>query len=225
MKGATPFAATLPPTGASPQHGSSQDTAGAFGPGSEFDADNAEPVDLCFRTAGKRNLPRPAAQCVHLGARTRVVWKLRQRNSGEEDMNRRFLIALASIAWAYPAYAADDGMTVFQGISSKWQAAFNSGDAGKVAAMYLPDAMFSSGILGMLKGRTEIEAALAKMLKQAPKITVTPKEAHQTGDVVWGLWEYALADGPSGYGGLTAVKVADGWQVALHISNVTPKKP
>ena len=45
--------------------------------------------------------------------------------------------------------------------------------------------------------QSEIEAALAKMLKQAPKITVTPKDAHQTGDVVWGLWEYALADGPS----------------------------
>ncbi len=125
-------------------------------------------------------------------------------------MKRRLLIVLASMAWAYPAYAADDGMSVFQGLSSKWQAAFNSGDAGKVGAIYLPDAMFSSGILGMLKGRTEIETALAKMLKQAPKITVTPKEAHQTGDVVWGLWEYALADGPSGYGGLTAVKVADG---------------
>jgi uncharacterized protein (TIGR02246 family) len=182
-------------------------------------------LTYAFARQAKGTCLRPAAHCVHF-ARGRVLHsKLREGNIGEGDMKRRLLIVLASIAWACPAYAADDGMSVFQGLSSKWQAAFNAGDAGKVAAMYLPDAMFSSGILGMLKGRTEIEAALAKMLKQAPKITVTPKEARQTGDVVWGLWEYALADGPSGYGGLTAVRVADGWQVALHVSNVTPKKP
>jgi uncharacterized protein (TIGR02246 family) len=140
-------------------------------------------------------------------------------------MKRRILVALAPIAWLWPAYAADNSMAVLQEVGTKWQTAFNSGDPQKVAALYTPDALFASGILGMLNGKSEIEAALTKMLQQKPQITFTPKEARQNGDVVWGVWEYALANGPTGYSGLTLAKASGGWQITLHVSNVTPKKP
>ena len=64
-----------------------------------------------------------------------------------------------------PAYA-DEAMTVAQDIASKWQTAYNSGDAGKIADLYVQDAIFSSGVLGMLKGKSEIEKALADLMNQ-----------------------------------------------------------
>jgi ketosteroid isomerase-like protein len=48
-----------------------------------------------------------------------------------------------------PAYA-DEAMTVVQDLGSKWQNAYNSGDAAKIADLYIPDAVFSSGVLGTL---------------------------------------------------------------------------
>ena len=76
-------------------------------------------------------------------------------------------------------------MTVAQDIASKWQAAYNNGDAGKIADLYVQDAVFSSGVLGVLKGKSEIEKALADQMKRAPKITLNLLGAHQNGNVVW----------------------------------------
>jgi uncharacterized protein (TIGR02246 family) len=140
-------------------------------------------------------------------------------------MKRRIMITMASIAWMCPAYAADNSMAVLHEVSTKWQTAFNAGDTAKLAALYAPDALFASGILGMLNGKPEIEAALSKMLQQKPQITFTLKEARQNGDVMWGVWEYTLANGPTGYGGVTLAKTSNEWQITLHVSNVTPKKP
>ena len=122
------------------------------------------------------------------------------------------------------AYAADDAMTVLQDLASKWTAAYNNGDAGKVAELYTADAAFLSGVLGALKGRTEIETAINLAVKQAPKITFNPVEAHENGNIVWGYWDYTISDGPSGHGAITAVKEAGAWHIAMHISNVKPKK-
>lgn len=69
-------------------------------------------------------------------------------------------------------------MTIVQDLASKWQNAYNSGGAAKIAHLYVPDAVFSSGILGTLKGRSEIEAALADQIKKAPKITINPAAGH-----------------------------------------------
>ena len=70
-----------------------------------------------------------------------------------------------------PAYA-DEAMTVAQDVASKWQTPYNNGDAGKIADLYVQDAVFSSGVLGVLKGKSEIQAALADQIKKAPKITL-----------------------------------------------------
>jgi len=114
------------------------------------------------------------------------------------------LVAMLITSSAY----ADEAMTVVQDIGSKWQTAYNSGDAGKIADLYVQDAVFNSGVLGSLKGRAEIEKALADQMKKNPKITVKPMAAYQNGNVVWGYGEFMFPDGPSGHFGV--VDVNDG---------------
>jgi ketosteroid isomerase-like protein len=94
-----------------------------------------------------------------------------------------------------------EAMTVVQDIGLKWQTAYNSGEAGKVADLYDQEAVFSSGVLGTLKGKPEIEKAVADQMKKTPKITVNPTAAHQNGDVVWGYGDFMFPDGPSGHYG------------------------
>jgi uncharacterized protein (TIGR02246 family) len=141
---------------------------------------------------------------------------------GEESMKLRSL-ALVVLLTTSPAYA-DEAMTVLQDIGSKWQTAYNSGDAAKVADLYLPDAVFSSGVLGTLKGKAEIEKAVADQMKKTPKIAVNPTAAHQNGNIVWGYGDFMFPDGPSGHYGVTLVNDAGSWHTAMHISNVTPPK-
>jgi uncharacterized protein (TIGR02246 family) len=93
---------------------------------------------------------------------------------------RKTLLA-AALLIALPRPTRTKAMTVVQDLASKWQNAYNSGDAKKIADLYVPDAVFSSGVLGMLKGRPEIETALADQMKKTPKITITPAAAHQNG--------------------------------------------
>ena len=137
------------------------------------------------------------------------------------------LIVIATLAALIgPAYAADEGMKVLQDFGSKWQTAYNNGEPEKVADLYNQNAVFISGVLGSLRGRSDIGKAVANQLKQLPKITVTPLEAHQNGNVVWGSGDFMFTNGPSGHYGLTIVNEAGSWQIAMHISNVTPpKKP
>ena len=136
---------------------------------------------------------------------------------------RNALLAVALLI-ASPAYA-DEAMTVAQDIASKWQAAYNNGDAGKIADLYVQDAVFSSGVLGVLKGKSEIEKALADQMKKTPKITLNLSDAHQNGNVVWYYLDFMFPNGPSGHAGVTAVNDAGSWHIAMHVSNATPPKP
>jgi hypothetical protein len=76
----------------------------------------------------------------------------------------------------------------------------------------------------MLKGRDEIEKALADQMKKTPKITLTPVAAHQNGNVIYGLWDFMFPEGPSGHGGTVDVNDGGTWHIAMHVSNVTPPK-
>jgi uncharacterized protein (TIGR02246 family) len=76
-------------------------------------------------------------------------------------------LGLVAMLIASPAYA-DEAMTVVQDLGSKWQNAYNSGDAAKVADLYIPDADLSNGVLGTLKGKAEIEKAVADQMKKTP---------------------------------------------------------
>src|ERR1700730_10766594 len=108
-------------------------------------------------------------------------------------------LGLVAMLVTSPAYA-DEAMTVAQDIASKWQTAYNNGDAGKIADLYVQDAVFSSGVLGVLKGKSEIEKALADQMKRAPKITLNLLDAHQNGKVVWYYLDFMFPNGPSGQG-------------------------
>ena len=109
-------------------------------------------------------------------------------------MRKRFMakfgmrsLGLVAMVIALPAYA-DEAMTVVQDIASKWQNAWNSGDAKGIADLYVADAIFGSGVLGTLKGRAEIEKAVADQIKKSPKITITPIAAYKNGNVIYAYW-------------------------------------
>ena len=80
-------------------------------------------------------------------------------------------LGLAAMLITSPVYA-DEAMTVLQDLASKWQTAYNNGEPAKFADLYTQDAFFSSGVLGTLKGKPEIEKAIADQIKKTPKITV-----------------------------------------------------
>ena len=135
----------------------------------------------------------------------------------------RSLTLMTVVAITSPAYA-DEAMTVAQDIVSKWQTAWNIGNAGQIADLYVQDAVFSSGVLGVLKGKSEIEKALADQMKKTPKITLNLLDAHQNGNVVWYYLDFMFPNGPSGHAGVTAVNDAGSWHIAMHVSNVPPPK-
>jgi uncharacterized protein (TIGR02246 family) len=130
-------------------------------------------------------------------------------------------LGLAAMLITSPVYA-DEAMTVLQDLGSKWQTAYNNGEPAKFADLYTQDAFFSSGVLGTLKGKPEIEKAIADQIKKTPKITVHPIAAQQSGNVVWGHGEFVFDDGPSGNYGITVVNNAGSWHIAMHVSNTSP---
>ena len=103
-------------------------------------------------------------------------------------------LGLAAMLITSPVYA-DEAMTVLQDLGSKWQTAYNNGEPAKFADLYTEDAFFSSGVLGTLKGKPQIEKAIADQIKKTPKITVHPIAAQQSGNVVWGHGEFVFDDG------------------------------
>ena len=127
-------------------------------------------------------------------------------------MSKRFMakfgmrsFALVAMVIASSLYA-DEAMTVVQDLASKWQNAWNSGDAKGLADLYVPNAIFGSGVLGTLKGRAEIEKAVADQIKKSPKITITPIAVYQNGDFIYVYWEFMFPESPSGHGGTIDVK-------------------
>jgi ketosteroid isomerase-like protein len=140
-------------------------------------------------------------------------------------MKRSLLIASVLIVGLALATArADDALQILQDTGKAWETAYNAGNPTGIVALYAEEATFNSGVLGALKGKAEIEKAVAEQMKKTPTITVTPKEAHMHGDVLWGFGDFALTNGPSGHYGLTMVKDTTGWWIVMHISNVTPPK-
>ena len=140
-----------------------------------------------------------------------------------EESMKLCSLGLAAMLITSPVYA-DEAMTVLQDLGSKWQTAYNNGEPAKFADLYTEDAFFSSGVLGTLKGKPQIEKAIADQIKKTPKITVHPIAAQQSGNVVWGHGEFVFDDGPSGNYGITVVNNAGSWHIAMHVSNASPPK-
>jgi uncharacterized protein (TIGR02246 family) len=106
-------------------------------------------------------------------------------------------LGLVAMLVTSPAYA-DEAMTVAQDIVSKWQTAYNNGDAATVAALYTQDAVWVRPT-GIEKGKAEIEKAVANLMKQSPKLTVSAVGAEQNGNVVWYYSNYTFPNGPTGH--------------------------
>jgi len=113
-------------------------------------------------------------------------------------------LGLAAMLITSPVYA-DEAMTVLQDLGSKWQTAYNNGEPAKFADLYTQDAFFSSGVLGTLKGKPEIEKAIADQIKKTPKITVHPIASTAEWECGLGPWRFVFDDGPSGNYGITVV--------------------
>jgi ketosteroid isomerase-like protein len=114
-------------------------------------------------------------------------------------------------------------MTVAQDLASKWQTAYNNGDAAKVAELYMQDAVWVRPT-EIDKGMAEIEKAVANSIKQFPQLTVNVAGAGQHGNVVWFYSNYMLANGPTGHSGVVLFNDGGSWRYLLHTSNITPPK-
>jgi len=132
-------------------------------------------------------------------------------------------LGLAAALITSPAYA-DEAMTVAQEIVSKWQTAYNNGDAAKVAALYTEDAIWVSPT-GIEKGKAEIEKAVANLIKRSPKLTVSAVGAEQNGNVLWYYSNYMFPNGPTGYSGVTLVNDAGSWHIAMHTTTTEAIRP
>ena len=83
----------------------------------------------------------------------------------------RHTLLAAALLIASPAYA-DEAMTVAQDISSKWQTAYNNGDAAKVAELYTQNAIWVRPT-EIDKGKAEIEKAVWKNKRTHTLATTT----------------------------------------------------
>ena len=64
----------------------------------------------------------------------------------------------------------DDAKKIAQDLTDKWVAAYNTGDAKAIAALYTKDALFSNaGAKDFMKGQDAIEQNLAAGIEQGGK--------------------------------------------------------
>ena len=147
-------------------------------------------------------------------------------------MNPRwFLVLLVVSTSSFFAYAQDAKQTA-DDFATKWVAAYDSGDAAALAALFTPDGVFNAPSGAALKGRDAIEKALAGRIKAGwTKETVTTSDAGAVSTAVWAAGEYALLGSgdvagkqTGGHFGWVLVRDGDAWHVAMLTANVTPPK-
>ncbi len=116
--------------------------------------------------------------------------------------------------------------------AEKWVAAYNSGDAAAIAALFTQDAVFSPASAVTLKGREVIEKALAGRMKAGfTKETVNVTEEHQNGDTLWAVGDYeVIGSGESegkkinGKFGEVLMRDGDAWHIVMLTANAAPPK-
>ncbi|MGE5602500.1 MAG: YybH family protein [Nitrososphaerales archaeon] len=81
---------------------------------------------------------------------------------------------------------------------TRWEEAYNRGDAAGVAAFYTEQASWCGSMSGVVKGRAAIEAALQKLMDAGLKtIKVQTVEAEIQGNQAYGVTRFQFF-GPSG---------------------------
>lgn len=88
-------------------------------------------------------------------------------------------IALACLVCAAPALA--QSKTAIQKLEDQWGAAFNAGDAGKVAAMYAEDAYVLPAGAPMAHGRDDIQKFWSGAMQQLGDVKCTTLDVKPLG--------------------------------------------
>jgi uncharacterized protein (TIGR02246 family) len=129
-----------------------------------------------------------------------------------------------ALAFGAPA-TADDKAGVLASLASAWDAAFNSGDADKVASMYAENGRVITGSGDVMVGPDEIKKLFQGFMDSgfgAHKIGVTTSEINGDTGYLTGTWSGVGGDG-NDYGGHLAnvyEKQSDGsWKAVVHIWN------
>ncbi len=147
---------------------------------------------------------------------------------------KRFLIVVSiAAALGVTAIVQAQGKTdpTLNKLAAELEAAFNAGDAAKVASMYAEDGVAMPPNEPMVKGRSAIEAALKKdmakgkvTLKLSPfHSAITGDSAHEAGTVI-----VTLPDGRTVNDKYVVVykRVGNEWKIAYDIWNSdTPPAP
>lgn len=117
-------------------------------------------------------------------------------------MNRRVALGVAALALAFslPAMAqagATDLRTEISKMDQAWQAAYNSGNAAALAALYAEDAKLMAPGAEAVTGRAAIQALFAQDIARGSKNALTTVEVFGGGDfaIAVGGWVETGADG------------------------------
>jgi uncharacterized protein (TIGR02246 family) len=84
-------------------------------------------------------------------------------------------------------------------LAKEWADAFNAKDAAKVAALYTEDATFNPPNEPAVKGRTNIQARVQKLIDQGMgKMVLTPTESAISGSIAYEAGTYSATVTPPG---------------------------
>lgn len=145
---------------------------------------------------------------------------------------RRLFMSLLMLATCMPARAEDMAKRVVDDVVAKWLTAYNANEPANIAALFTPDGVFLASSAKEFKGRESIEKAVAGRMKAGwTKETISVREAHSVGDIIWATGEYTLIGSGemsgkqySGMFGDVFVKDEDGWRLVLLTANAAPPK-
>ena len=102
----------------------------------------------------------------------------------------RWLVLIGVVVCLASSAQAQNATKVAEDFGNKWVTSYNAGDAKGIASLFTKDGTWSPATAVLLKGRDEIEKAVATRIKAGfTKTTVTMAEAHQIGDVIWAAGE------------------------------------
>ena len=107
-------------------------------------------------------------------------------------------LAVAMVATALPALAADESGRIRSGTAS-WMQSFNSGNAGAVAALYADEGVLMPPNAPLARGTAAIKEAVAKEIAGAKKGGMTLSqgtldEINVIGDMAWHSGSYLVKD-------------------------------
>lgn len=137
-----------------------------------------------------------------------------------------FLIAMALLALPATALAQADeySKSSLKEMPTKWQAAYNAGDAASLAALYAEDGVLHPPNSAPVDGREAIQAFWATALESGGTSELTVKDMFAMGESAAevGMWVGTAADGShADHGHYTIIyKKVDGmWQIAYDMWN------